>query len=209
MLCIISVRKGSSLKDKNIRPYKGKPLLVNCVEKCLKVFPKVLLLSDSEDYAKYVENLCEVMIDEAVGDRDDVTIRLRKCVERLDFKGRVILCQCTSPNIKIESYEGVRDKSLELKDDEVLISCVEVTQKPSAFFLMDGEGNLQTAIKGMPIVSKPRQLLEKVYYYNGGVTSFHSQQLFQDSLFENSKMKPFMISEEEILDIDREDDYRK
>lgn len=142
MLCIISVRKGSSLKDKNIRPYKGKPLLVNCVEKCLKVFPKVLVLSDSEDYAKYVENLCEVMIDEVVGDREDVTVRLRKCIERLNYKGRVVLCQCTSPNIKIESYEGIRDKSLELKDDEILMSCVEVTQKPSAFFLLDSEGNL-------------------------------------------------------------------
>lgn len=55
------------------------------------------------------------------------------------------------------------------------MSCVEVTQKPSAFFLMNEDGNLETAIKGMPIVSKPRQILEKVYYYNGGVTSFHSQ----------------------------------
>lgn len=209
MLCLITVRKGSSLKDKNIRPYKGKPLLVNCVEKCLKVFSKVLVLSDSEEYAKYVENLCEVMIDEVVDDREDVTVRMRRCIERLNYKGRVVLCQCTSPNIKVESYEGIRDKSLELKGDEILMSCVEVTQKPSAFFLMNEDGNLETAIKGMPIVSKPRQILEKVYYYNGGVTSFHSQQLYQDSLFENSKMKPYIISEEEILDIDREDDYGK
>lgn len=92
MLCLITVRKGSSLKDKNIRPYKGKPLLVNCVEKCLKVFSKVLVLSDSEEYAKYVENLCEVMIDEVVDDREDVTVRMRRCIERLNYKGRVVLC---------------------------------------------------------------------------------------------------------------------
>ena len=50
ILPLITVRKGSSLKDKNIRLYKGKPLLVNCIEKCLKVFGKVVVLSDSDEY---------------------------------------------------------------------------------------------------------------------------------------------------------------
>lgn len=61
----------------------------------------------------------------------------------------------------------------------------------------------------MPIVSKPRQLLEKVFYYNGGITSFHSSQLLKDSLFEDAKLIPLMITEQEILDIDSEDDLRR
>ena len=50
---VITVRKGSSLKDKNIRPYKeGKCLLQICIEKALKVFDRVTVLADDEDYCE-------------------------------------------------------------------------------------------------------------------------------------------------------------
>lgn len=52
-----------------------------------------------------------------------------------------------------------------------------------ALFLSDNNGYLYTAVKGMSIVSKPRQMLDKLYYYNGGITSFHSSQLKFDSFF--------------------------
>lgn len=210
ILPIITVRKGSSLKDKNIRLYKGKPLLVNCIEKCLEVFGKVVVLSDSEKYAEIAkQNGADVFIDDVVGDLEDVTIRMRKYCEVVGFNGRLVLCQCTSPNIFLESYQKTFELSKNLLDNEILISCVEVTQKPSAFFLQDNNGYLYTAIKGMPIVSKPRQLLEKVFYYNGGITSFHSSQLLKNSLFEDAKLIPLMITGQEILDIDTEDDLRK
>jgi CMP-N-acetylneuraminic acid synthetase len=210
ILPLITVRKGSSLKDKNIRLYKGKPLLVNCIEKCLEVFGKVVVISDSEKYAELAKQSgADVFIDDVVEDLEDVTIRIRKYCKAVDYNGRLVLCQCTSPNILLESYQKTFELSKNLLDDEILMSCVEVTQKPSAFFLQDDNGYLYTAIKGMPIVSKPRQLLEKVFYYNGGITSFHSNQLYKDSLFEEAKLIPLMITEEEILDIDTEDDLRK
>ena len=210
ILPIITVLKGSSLKDKNIRLYKGKPLLVNCIEKCLEVFGKVVVLSDSEKYAELAkESGADVFIDEVVDDLEDVTIRMRKYCEKVSFEGRLVLCQCTSPNILLESYQKTLDISKNLLDNEILMSCVEVTQKPSAFFLQDDNGYLYTAIKGMPIVSKPRQLLSKVFYYNGGITSFHSSQLSKDSLFEGAKLIPLFITEQEILDIDTEDDLRR
>jgi CMP-N-acetylneuraminic acid synthetase len=210
ILAIITVRKGSSLKDKNIRLYKGKPLLVNCIEKVKEVFPKVVVLSDSELYADIAKQCgVEIFVDESVNDMEDVTVRMRKYCDAVGFNGRLVLCQCTSPNILIESYQKTLDVSKNLLDNEILMSCVEVTQKPSAFFLQDNNGYLYTAIKGMPIVSKPRQLLEKVFYYNGGITSFHSSQLLKDSLFEDAKLIPLMITEKEILDIDTEDDLRR
>ena len=210
ILPIITVRKGSSLKDKNIRLYKGKPLLVNCIEKCLKVFGKVVVLSDSEKYAELAKaSGADVFIDDVVNDFEDVTIRMRKYCEAVGYNGRLVLCQCTSPNILLSSYQKTLDLSKNLLDNEVLMSCVEVTQKPSAFFLQDDNGYLYTAIKGMPIVSKPRQLLSKVFYYNGGITSFHSSQLSKDSLFEGAKLIPLFITEQEILDIDTENDLRR
>lgn len=211
MVAVITVRKGSSLKDKNIRFYKGKPLLVNCVEKCLSVFDRVVVISDTTKYTELLNNYknVEIFIDKEVGDREDVTVRLRKWANEKGYKGRMILCQCTSPNIEISSYERMRELSYNGKDDEIFMSCIEVTQKPSAFYIVGGDGYLETAIKGMPIVSRPRQELERVYYYNGGITSFHSKQLENNSLFEGGKLIPMVIKEEEKLDIDSEDDLRR
>jgi len=42
------------VKDKNIRIYKGKPLLQNCVEKVVSVFGKAVVLSDTEKYSKFI-----------------------------------------------------------------------------------------------------------------------------------------------------------
>lgn len=210
LLPIITVRKGSSLRDKNIRLYKGEPLLAICIKKCLSVFGKCVVLSDSTAYGELASQLgAEVVIDDEVSDMEDVTVRLRAFCERFSYVGRIILCQCTSPNILLESYQKAKVLSQSLENHEVLISCVEVTQKPSAFFLADDNGYLYTAVKGMPIVSKPRQLLDKLYYFNGGITSFHSSQLCFSSLFENGKLVPLIISEKEILDIDTENDLRK
>lgn len=210
-LTIITVRKGSSLKDKNIRLYKGVPLLSICIKKLLSIFDNVIVLSDSEKYGELASSLgAKVFIDNEVSSTEDVTVRLRKFCERTSYNGRIILCQCTSPNISLESYKKANELSKQLEDDEILISCVEVSQKPSAFFLSDNDGYLYTAVKGMPIVSKPRQMiLDKLYYYNGGITSFHSSQLKFDSLFENGKLIPLLIDEKEILDIDTENDLRK
>jgi N-acylneuraminate cytidylyltransferase len=212
IIAIITVRKGSSLRDKNIRIYKGKPLLVNCIEKLKGIFDRVIVLSDSTDYGQLASNHgAEVFIDETVGDLDDVTVRLRNFCNAIDYNGRVVLCQCTSPNIYIESYRKAYEISVDIEDDEVLMSCVKMPQKPSAFYLLDEDGYLESAVNGMPIVSKPRQTLphKHLIYYNGGITSFHTNQLSQDSLFENARLKPLFISEEEILDIDEEDDLKK
>jgi CMP-N-acetylneuraminic acid synthetase len=205
---VITVRKGSSLKDKNIRPYKGKPLLVNCIEKCLEVFGEVCVISDSREYAEIAINAgANVVIDEEVASDEDVTVRLRKFAERNNIEGRIILCQCTSPNILLNSYKKVKEQSITLADDEIIISCTKVTQKPSAFYLKNEDGYLTTAIKNMPVVSVPRQQLESVYYYNGGITSFHTSQLKNNSLFENAKLIPLILTEAEVLDIDSEKDF--
>ena len=211
ILPIITVRGGSSVKDKNIRLYKGKPLLQNCVEKVVSVFGNVVVLSDTEKYKDYVgdSNNIQFVLDDVVADLQDVTVRLRKYIKRIGYTGRIVLCQCTSPNIELETYQNVLKSSQTLLDNEILISCSLVKQKPSAFFIQGKNGYLQTAIKNMPVVTKPRQLLRDVYYFNGAITSFHSSQLQNESLFDNSCIIPMVIQQRQKLDIDREEDFNK
>lgn len=208
ILPIITVRKGSSLKDKNIRLYKGKPLLINAVEKTLKVYGRCVVISDDKEYGLLAESAgADVFYDDKVGDYDDVTIRFRNYCEKTGYADFIVLIQCTSPNILEQTMIDFKNKVESLSNNDVLMSCVLFETKASALFLKDVDGYLYTAIKGMPSVSKPRQLLEDVYYYNGAMTAFHASQSYKDSMFDNANLIPFMISNEEMLDIDKEEDF--
>lgn len=208
ILPIITVRKGSSLKDKNIRLYKGKPLLVNAIDKLKKSLGYCLVISDNKEYGELAsKNGVDVFYDKTVGKLDDVTLRFKNYCKETNYDGWIILYQCTSPNIKEETIKKFYEEVQKLDEDEVLMSCVIFDKKASALYLLNKNGYLNTAIQGMPIVSKPRQILQDVYYYNGGLTAFHSKQSYKESLFEGANLKPFMITEEEILDIDKEKDF--
>ena len=206
---VITVRKGSSLKDKNIRLYKNKPLLQHAIEKCLEAFGEVTVLSDSENYNRLAEQWGATVpyLDDEIDDNEDVTVRLRKWRDKCDINGRIILVQCTSPNITVDSLKRVISNDIDHKS--VVMSCYKFDDvKYSAFLFLDESKNcLHQAIPNSPQISKPRQCLKPLYHYNGAITSFHSTQLDFDSLFDNASLIPLMISEQERLDIDNERDF--
>lgn len=211
---VITVRKGSSLKDKNIRPYKdGKNLLQICVEKALKVFGSVTVLADDEHYCELAKSYgAEVpYLDEKVEGNEDVTVRLKRWKDRCDINGRIILIQCTSPNLSIESMGKMRDMSKEADYKEVIVTTVVYDDvKHSALLLFDEEEKyMKQAISGDPQISRPRQELKTLYHYNGAMTSFACSQLSKESLFDDGDLKPCMIEKWEGLDIDTIEQFIK
>lgn len=218
---VITVRKGSSLKDKNIRPYKnGKCLLEICIEKVKKVFGSVTVLADDEEYCELARKCgAEVpYLDEKVSNSEDVTVRLKRWRDRCGINGRIILFQCTSPNITIESIEKVKELSKTEDYREVIISTVPFDDvKYSALMFFDEEkGRMVQALEHnyqvkykCPQISKPRQELKQMYHYNGAFTSFSPLQLDKESLFDDSTLIPCMITKEESLDIDTIEQFNK
>lgn len=209
---VITVRKGSSLKDKNIREYKGKPLLQHAIEKAIKVFGNVTVLADDEEYANMAKKWGATVpyIDEKVEDLENVSVRLKRWRDRENINGRIILIQCTSPNITEESLKRITEES-KGKSYRDIIGSVSIFNdvKYSALMFVTNKGYLEQAVKGAPDISEPRQLLQPMYYYNGGITSFMSSQLDNKTLFEYSYFYPLMIDENESLDIDNEKDFKK
>lgn len=204
---VITVRKGSSLKDKNIRPYKdGKNLLQICVEKAIKVFGSVTVLADDEHYCELAKSYgAEVpYLDEKVEGNEDVTVRLKRWRDRCGINGRIILLQCTSPNISIESMEKMRDMSKDADYVKIIMSVVEYNDvKYSAFMYYNENTNtLDQAMRNCPPISRPRQELRPLYHYNGAMTSFACTQLDKTSLFDKAYFVPCFIGNDEGLDID-------
>ena len=211
---VITVRKGSSLKDKNIRPYKnGKCLLEICVEKALKAFGSVTVLADDEHYCELAKSYgAEVpYLDEKVEGNEDVTVRLKRWKDRCGINGRIILIQCTSPNLSLESMEKMREMSKEADYREVIVTTVVYDDvKHSALLLFDQEEKyMKQAISGDPQISRPRQELKQLYHYNGAMTSFACSQLSKESLFDDGDLKPCMIEKWEGLDIDTIEQFNR
>lgn len=210
---VITVRKGSSLKDKNLRLYKGKPLLQNAIEKCLNIFGTITVLADDEEYCSLAKQWGASVpyLDDTVDGNEDVTVRLKKWRDSCNINGRIILIQCTSPNITPSTIHKALSKSLTLNNNEILITCSEFDDlKYSALMFMDNEEKyVKQAIPNIPQISKPRQMLKTLYHYNGAITSFWHEQLDNDSLFDNGNLVPLIIDKNERLDIDKEDDFNK
>lgn len=209
-IVIVPVRCGSSVKDKNIREYKGTPLLELCISKLKEVYNEIIVLSDSEKYIKLAEKHgVKCFLDEKVDDLTDITTRLRKFNENvLKFNGRIAMFQCTSPNLTISDITKSKLKSKELFERDVLISAYKMQQKITSFFEQK-DGKWVQLCDGYQYPSVPRQLLKPVYCYNGAITNFHSNQLKNNSIFENCNYHILEMDEKNSLDIDKDEDFLK
>lgn len=209
---VITVRKGSSLKDKNIREYKGKPLLQHAIEKAIKVFGEVTVLSDCEEYADLAKQCGARVpyIDNKIEALENVAIRLRNWRDKEKINGRIILIQCTSPNISVDNLYKISEMSKNKTYRDIIGTVAPFDEvKYSALMYMNKDGYMEQACRNVPDISAPRQLLQPLYHYNGALTSFMHTQLDFDELFKYSYFVPLIIDKSESLDIDKEDDFKK
>ncbi len=211
---IIPARKGSSLKGKNVRIYKGERLLDSCIRKCVKIFGegKVICLTDSEQYAEYAREAGAIVpyIDWEVDDLEDISVRLQRWRDREDFCGNIIGVQCTSPNVSEETLLKFKELAeTKLDRGETWITVAPLEYKSTALFLEDrvNETGVQL-LNDAP--TKPRQIIPTAFRFTGAVFLFPSIQLRNNpSLFDRCKFHFVKTTEAEGLDIDRLEDFEK
>ena len=170
-------------------------------------------MADDEHYCDLARSYGVIVpyVDEKVEGNEDVTVRLKRWKDRCEINGRIVLLQCTSPNISIESMEKIKEMSKEADYKEVIVSTVEYDDvKHSALLLFDEDKKyMRQAINGSPLISRPRQELKTLYHYNGALTSFAPSQLDKGSIFEDADLKPCMIEKWEGLDIDTIEQFNR
>lgn len=192
---VISVRKGSSLKDKNIRDYRGEPLLKRAIRKTRNVFGSVCyVIADSEEYAEFARGWGAIVpfVDTPHTDKDTVSEGIRRFVAQTQiadavqwkFPVVVALVQCTSPNTSEETigncaaWAARRFFSEEnLKMRPTLFSGYEMGNKENAIYRVirdagdGGNERLEHACgecAALPVDTN-RQELNKLYGLTGGV----------------------------------------
>lgn len=210
---VIPARKGSSLKDKNIRKWKnGKPLLAIAAETAKEAFgAPPIVLTDSAEYAELARlaGARVPYIDVDVKGEDNVVEQLRRWRDFSGFYGRILVQQCTTPTTTPETLRKVRDEARSFGDRAGLaaITAVSDPHKVSAYFALDQKtGKAKQLTPGIE-PSVPRQKLPETWRFTGAVACVHSDALNADALFRDTEFKLVPVSGAEAVDIDREEDF--
>lgn len=232
LLPVISARRGSSLRSKNIWLNRdGVPLLAASVMKALalkgvrKTTVSVLtpvVVTDSENYANLAREAgADIVFSRNITKFADVTDNLRLAARSVRETNIVLmLLQCTSPDVSRETLSSAVDTAHYLDKkarDAVGISCVYEQKKWTGLFFVDKDkkGEYLTYLADpsrMVAPSVPRQKLAPAARFTGAVSVFHASLLSSHprakSFFDAAKriIPIWHHTAREAIDIDTIDD---
>jgi len=220
ILCVIPARSGSKgVKDKNIRNFNGKPLLIHSLEYAMKCneIDNVIVSTDSEHYAKIVTELHEVVpfirpksiSSDSCQDISFIKHALIKCEEIYNKKYEfVILLRPTSPL----RPPGLIEKGLKMiisdPDATSLKAVTDCREHPYRHWVTNNkyiEGYEKSVFEPYNL---PRQQLPKLFYSAGELEIIRRSTILKNSVSGN-KIIPFILDRDLIVDIDTEEDWKK
>lgn len=215
-IAIIPIRSGSKgLKDKNILPFNGKPLVASTIEVALesKAFEKVFVSTDSQRYADiaiaYGADASFLRSEKNSSDTAGSWDVIREVVEHFEADGlfydEIMLLQVTSP---LRNKQDILS-SIELlheKNANAVQSVCEMEHSPLWSNTLPEDGCMDYFANG-EYDRMPRQLLPKYYRQNGAIFLITRTELDAEPMFSN-RCYAYIMPQDRSLDIDTEIDFR-
>ena len=224
ILAVIPARKGSSLKNKNIKSYKGKPLIFHTIITALssKLINKIIISTDSTKYKKLCiekfKNKIEIpfirprsISGKFSRDYDWIKHCLLFLKNEESYIPDVIVhLRPTTPNRDVK----IIDKAIifflnNYKKATALRSASEFGQPPEKMFKIIN-GYFKGYFKNKKLVEYynfPRQKFSKSYLPNGYIDILKPNVILNSKLLHGKKILPFITNQ--TNDIDILDDFRK
>jgi len=215
-IAVITARSGSKgLKDKNIKPLNGKPLLAHSIEAAFAsgMFDTVHLSTDSEQYAEIGREFgADVPFLRSIGTSTDtasswdVILEVLENYRRLGKKfDTVMLLQPTSPLRTAEDICGAY-QVMEDKKAKAVVSVCETEHSPLWCNTLPENGCMDGFCHS--VVGIPRQKLERYYRVNGAIYLLSvSVLLEQGSLVYGPDCYAYIMPKERSIDIDEPLDF--
>ena len=215
-IAIIPARSGSKgLKDKNILPLNGKPLLSYSVECANRsgMFDKVFVSTDSQKYAKIAEqygaDASFLRSKETSSDNADSWSVVREVLTRLRERGEIydeiMLLQPTSP-LRTEHDIVNAIEVMQEKDANAVISLTEADHSPLWCNTLPANGSMEN-FDNEQYENVPRQQLPVYYRYNGAIYLLKKEELYKQKMFK-SGCYAYIMPRERSVDIDTEFDFK-
>jgi len=221
ILCIIPARCGSKgIPDKNIRFFKGKPLIAHSIEQAQqsKYDMKIIVSTDCQKYAdiakKYGAEVPFLRPSEISQDESLDIEFMKHCIEWLEenenYIPHIILqLRPTSPTRLIEDINKSLDIFLNNRDRyDSLRSVYEFNKSPYKMYNIENN-KLLPLFKSVKDINEPynslRQLLPKCYLHNGYIDIFNVNLLKYNTISGNN-IYPYIMEDTDNIDIDTEND---
>jgi len=216
-IAIIPARSGSKgLKDKNIKPLHGKPLMAYSIEAAINsgIFEEVYVSTDSKQYAKiaidYGATVPFMRSQATATDQASSWDVVREALDLYGQMGKVFdmftLLQPTTPLRKVDDIQKAYQLYLDKKANAVVSVC-EVDHSPLWCNTLPEDNSLCNFIS-KEVINLPRQELKTYYRINGGIYMVKVDYFRNnDSIYEKDCFASIMDKERSI-DIDDELDFQ-
>lgn len=219
VLCVIPARSGSKgLKDKNIRDFKGKPLIAHTIEYAQKcdLLTKTIVSTDSLEYSEIAKSFGvdvpfirpSEFAKDSSQDIDFIYHALFECEDyyKIQFD-YVVLLRPTSP----VRLPNLIEKGLSLISSDPKASSLKAitksTEHPYRQWKMDKENYIVGYEKGVyEPYNLPRQKLPSVYYSSGDLEIIKRDTIVDGSV-SGEKIIPLVLNKKDVVDIDSKDDW--
>ncbi len=224
---LIPARSGSKgIKHKNIKLYKGLPLLVHSIkiaQKCVKyIKPENIFVStDSEEYAKiakeYGATILSLRPKEISDDLSTDSEVFQHMNEELEKNGIPkpdlwIHLRPTYPNRSLELLEDTIETFINNYDDyDSLRTIIPYEKTPYKMYHMEGTQLIPIFQKYKDIeepYNQCRQLFEQTYLHNGCIDIIKNE-VIESGKMSGERIYGYKMKEDEDDDIDTEKDFKK
>lgn len=209
-IAIIPARSGSKgLKDKNIIPLCGKPLIAHSIECAINSgeFDKVFVSTDSQEYAdvskKYGADASFLRSTENSTDTAGSWDVVKEVIEHFEKMGiffdEIMLLQATSPLRNVEDIKG----SIQVMKDKQANSVVSVTEMEHSPYWSDilPEDSCMDHFGENEYYDLPRQQIPVHHRLNGAIYLIKRAELDQEPMFRN-RSYAYTMPRERSVDID-------
>jgi CMP-N-acetylneuraminic acid synthetase/ubiquinone/menaquinone biosynthesis C-methylase UbiE len=221
ILAIVPARKGSKgLKGKNIRFFKGKPLLAHAIECALRsgVINKVILSTDSDEYLRigrqYGAEADHLRPGNLATDTtpmiDVISYELGRLKQEENYQPDIIvLLQPTQPLRKEEQIKEALRICCSEKNCDSVISVVEVPKHFSPGIVMKIEDNRLRLYEHADQEFTRRQDVPKVYSRDGTLYLFKYSSFMKYGSIYGEICRPLIINQQHSVNIDDIQDWEE
>ena len=219
VLCVIPARSGSKgLKNKNIKNFKGKPLIAHTIEYAQKcdLLTKTIVSTDSLEYSEIAKGFGvdvpfirpKEFAKDSSQDIDFIYHALFECEDyyktQFDY---VVLLRPTSP----VRLPNLIERGLDLISSDPQASSLKAvtksTEHPYRQWVMEKENYIIGYEQGVyEPYNLPRQKLPPVYYSSGDLEIIKRKTIINGSV-SGKKIIPLVLNKKDVVDIDNEDDW--
>jgi len=225
ILTIIPSRSGSKgIKNKNIRDFKGKPLLAHSIDQAKKSkyasFMKIIVSTDNQTYAEIAKKYGaevpflrpENISQDLSTDQEFIEYTLFNLKE---YTPDIILqLRPTQPCRKIEDIDNCLDIFIKNRHKyDSLRTVIPLEKSPFKMFTVDRENKkLNPLFKEINGIIEPynqcRQILPQAYLHIGYIDILNTD-IVKKGTISGENVYPYIMENKDIIDIDTEEDWQK